>query len=83
MVWKSISGYYSNVIAPFQKTGKEIAEELGMDPTSVSRYIKSLRKGRNNILPFWYEYRHNVIKDDKENRNAEVLRLWSDQQTHK
>jgi len=54
-----------------------------MAPTSVSIYMKSLRKGRNNILPFWYEYRYNVIKDDKENRNAEVLRLWSDQQTNK
>ena len=28
-----------------QKTGKEIAEELGMAPTSVSRYIKQLKEG--------------------------------------
>ncbi len=27
------------------KTGKEIAEELGMAPTSVSRYIKILKEG--------------------------------------
>ena len=27
------------------KTGKEIAEELGMAPTSISRYIKKLKEG--------------------------------------
>ncbi len=27
------------------KTGKEIAEELGMAPTSISRYIKMLKEG--------------------------------------